>query len=355
MKKIIKEHHPHILGLSECELKKVGNKYDESKLKVPGYDLLFPNSWSEHGHARVVVYVKKSLDYQQVPDLQDDLVPSIWLKAGFKNSKKLYICHTYREHMSTLGASLVHQRSMLDKFLAQWEEALVHSSTDDDNEVHISGDMNLDALENRWLDPTYHLVTLSKQVQSACNLCNFSQLVSLPTRFQFNSVRNTTAISCIDHVYTNRKYRCSEVSVIPFGGSDHDIIGYTRYTKVPPEPARTIRKRSYKNFVQEDFLQELGKVDWTEVYHCQDVDSAAATFTRKFVDVLNSHAPWIVYQQRKHYCPWLTEQTEQMINSRDEHKKEAEHLASAGDSEAASEAWNQFKKLRNKVNNRKKI
>ena len=190
VKKIIKEHHPHILGLSECELKKVRNKYDESKLKVPGYDLLFPKSWSEH--------VKRSLDYQQVPELQDDLVPSIWLKAGFKNSKKLYICHTYREHMSTLGASLVHQRSMLDKFLAQWEEALVHSSTDDDNEVHISGDMNLDALENRWLDPTYHLVTLSKQVQSACNLCNFSQLVSLPTRFQFNSVRNTTAISCID-------------------------------------------------------------------------------------------------------------------------------------------------------------
>ena len=67
VKKIIKEHHPHILGLSECELKKVGNKYDESKLKVPGYDLLFPKSWSEH--------VKRSLDYQQVPELQDDLVP----------------------------------------------------------------------------------------------------------------------------------------------------------------------------------------------------------------------------------------------------------------------------------------
>ena len=306
VKNVVKEHHPHILGLSECELKKVDNKFDEGSLKVPGYDLIFPSSWSLHGYARVVVYIKKTLDYHQVQDLQNEDVQSIWVRAGFKNSKKLFFCHVYREHMSSMEASLRHQRSMLEKFLAQWEEALAHSSTDDDNEVHVSGDMNLDALNNKWLDPSYNLVTLSKQVQSACNTLDFTQLVSLPTRFQYNSVSRNTSVSCIDHVYTNRKFRCSSVAVFPFGGSDHDIIGYTRFTKVPPEPARTIRKRSYKNFVKDDFLQELSNVDWTEVYHCQDVDSAVVAFTRKFVDVLNSHAPWIVYQQRKHYSPWLT-------------------------------------------------
>ena len=95
----------------------------------------------------------------------------------------------------------------------------------------------------------------------------------------------------------------------PFGGSDHDIIGYTRYTKVPPAPSRTIRKRSYKEFRKEEFLQELGQVDWTEVYNCQDVDSAAATLSRKFVDVLNSYAPWIIYQERKNYKLWMKPRT----------------------------------------------
>ena len=352
VKNIVKEHHPHIFGLSECELRKVDNRLDEKSLKIPGYDIVFPESWSKHGYARVVVYIKKSLDYLQVQDLQNDDVQSIWVKAGFKNSKKIYFCHTYREHMSSMGASLGYQRSMLDKFLAQWEEAVEHGNTDDDNEVHIMGDMNLDALNSRWLDPSYHLVTLSKQVQSACNTLDFSQMVTLPTRFQYNSVSVTTAISCIDHMYTNRKFRCSSVNVFPFGGSDHDMIGYTRFTKVPPEPARTIRKRSYKNFEIDKFLQELSRVDWTEVYHCQDVDSAAATFTSKFVDVLNSHAPWIVYQQRKHYSPWLTEKTKQMISSRDKQKKQAADLASSGDTAGASVAWNSFKKLRNKINNR---
>ena len=157
--------------------------------------------------------------------------------------------------------------------------------------------INFDALNDKWLKSDYHLLSLSKMVQSSCNLGNFAQLVSVPTRFQFNSVKNTTDISCIDHVYTNAKYRCSGITVIPFGGSDHDILQYIRYSKTSPTPAKTIRRRSYKNFLPEEFLSDLAKVDWEEVYSSQDVDLAAEIFTRKFVQVLNPHAPWILYQQ----------------------------------------------------------
>ena len=352
VKNIVVEHQPHILGISECELKKVADKFDESRLKVPGYDLIFPKSWTTHGLARVVIYVKKTLEYDQVHELQSNEVQSIWLRAGFKKGKKLYICHTYREHLSNMGGSLRHQRTMLEKLLGQWEEALTIDKIDEENEVHISGDLNLDALNNRWLDPSYPLVSLANLVQSTCNSFDFSQLVSMPTRSQYNSVQDTTAKSCIDHVYTNRKYRCSKVTVYPFGGSDHDLIGYTRYTKVPPAPSRTIRKRSYKKFIKEEFLQQLKQVDWTEVYNCQDVERAAVTFTKKFVHVLNCHAPWIVYQERKHYRPWLTDETKNMIKARNELKKEATDLASSGDSEGAAIAWISFKKLRNKVSNR---
>ena len=139
-----------------------------------------------------------------------------------------------------------------------------------------------------------------------------------------------------------------------FGGSDHDILSYTRFTKVPPSPSRTIRRRSYKKFVQEEFLQDLGNVDWTEVFQCQEVDRAVETFTVKFVDVLNLHPPWIVYQQRKHYNPWLTEETKEMMKKREELKKQAEDFAIAGNNEAASEAWKKFTEVRNKVTNRKR-
>ena len=298
------------------------------------------------------MYVKSSLHYEQVHELEDDTVQSIWIKGGFKNSRKIFFCHAYREHTSTIGNTMPNQRDYLEKFLLQWEEASEIHNGDQPNEIHISGDMNIDALDGKWLQPTYSLVSLARMVHSTCNLGNFSQLVSLPTRFQFNSVTGATSISCIDHVYTNFKFRCSNVSVTAFGGSDHDLIGYTRYSKDPPQPARTIRRRSYKTFVAGDFLTEMRQVDWSEVLHSQDVDLAVDILTRKFRDVLNSHAPWIIYQQRKNFSPWVTKETVDLIKQRDEAKAHAEELARIGDD--TTEAWNKYAGLRNTVSNRTK-
>ena len=353
VKCIIKQNSPHIFGLSECELRKVNQVFDERTLKIPGYDLLFPSSWQVHGYARVVIYVKSSLHYTQVHDLQDDTVQSIWIKGGFKNSKKMYFCHAYREHTSTMGSSISSQKQYLVSFLQQWENASTHDTTDDTNEIHVVGDMNLDALEGKWLRPGYHLVSLSRLVESACNVCNLTQIVHKPTRYQFNSITGKTDISCIDHAYTNAKFRCSDVVVSSFGGSDHDLISYTRYSKEPPNPAKTIRRRSYKNFVAHDFQTDLREVDWTDVYSCMDLDQATDILTTKFRDVLDKHAPWIVYQERKHYAPWLTEETLKLMKERDDLKASALKLVVEG--QDAAETWNKFRKIRNKVNNRRKF
>ena len=84
VKNLIKEHGPQILGLSECELLRAN--FDEHYLKIPGYDVLFPSSWWSSGRARVLVYVKKSLKYRQITELQDDEIQSIWI-----HRKKYYV------------------------------------------------------------------------------------------------------------------------------------------------------------------------------------------------------------------------------------------------------------------------
>ena len=132
---------------------------------IAGYDLLFPSSWTSHGFAQVVIYIKSSLEYEQIHELQDDLIQSIWVKTGFKNSRKILFCHTYREHTSALGNSLRCQREHLEKFLQQWKAALqVRNNSCDPNEIHIAGDMNLDALNGRWLNPDYSLFSLANMV-----------------------------------------------------------------------------------------------------------------------------------------------------------------------------------------------
>ena len=50
IKNIIQEKRPHIFGISDCELKKVNGTYDESRLKIPGYNVLFPKSWAVLGY-----------------------------------------------------------------------------------------------------------------------------------------------------------------------------------------------------------------------------------------------------------------------------------------------------------------
>ena len=349
VKNLVKQEKPHILGISEAELK--SSHHSISTLKLPGYDLLLPKSWSKFGKARIVVYIRKSLEYDHITDLEVEDVQSVWIRAGFKNSKKVYYSHQYREHTNTLGNTMAAQRTILDKMLMQWEAAVVHDVKDSSNEVHIAGDMNIDCLEDRWQDSKYSLVTLGRMVIQCCNSNNFSQMVDQVTRVQHNSSKGETATSCIDHVYCNAKYRMSKVKVLPFGGSDHDVIIYTRYSKVPKPPSRTIRKRSYKHFKKEDYIRDVSSIDFTDVFIATDVDEAADILTEKLVQVLNVHAPWIIYQQRKDFVPWLTPETVQMMKDRDKLKEEAKSKTGGGP-ELQSKKWKEFKALRNKVNNR---
>ena len=113
--------------------------------------------------------------------------------------------------------------------------------------------MNIDTYRERWLQPDYRLINLSKLVQNACNIGNFSQLVTEPTRTMYNSVTN----SCLDHIYCNAEFKCSSPRIIACGVSDHGIISYTRYSKELPTPSRTIRKRSYNTFRTEEFISDM--------------------------------------------------------------------------------------------------
>ena len=104
----------------------------------------------------------------------------------------IYFCHAYREHTSTEGKSIASQSQNLTRFLTQWEKAACLNNPAEPNEVHVCVDMNLDALQERWLQPDYRLISLSRLVQNICNANNFSQLVTEAPRLQYNSITNIT-------------------------------------------------------------------------------------------------------------------------------------------------------------------
>ena len=74
-------------------------------------------------------------------------------------------------------------------------------------------------------------------------------------------------------------------------------------------------------------MEDISKLDFRDVYVCQDVNEAASLLTSKLVEVLDKHAPWIVFQQSKRFVPWLTPETVKLMAERDKYMEDVTVLS----------------------------
>ena len=90
--------------------------------------------------------------------------------------------------------------------------------------------------------------------------------------------------SCIDLILTSRPKLHQLTEVYETGMSDHHLMIYTMlkstYTKAEP---KILRKRSFKYFSDESFLQDLN--------HGLNDDGNFSSFNNDFKQIVNYHAP----------------------------------------------------------------
>ena len=93
---IIAGHQPHILGLSEANLKK-----NVDPRLVHHDDYLLHTAPTLDNPAlevsRVVVYTHSSLVVKRRPDLEDSSLSAIWLEVGLPRQRKILVANVYRE------------------------------------------------------------------------------------------------------------------------------------------------------------------------------------------------------------------------------------------------------------------
>ena len=65
---------------------------------------------------------------------------------------------------------------------------------------------------------------------------------------------------------------------------------------------RYCKKRSFKDFDEKKFLEEVGKIGWWEVNCCNDVNQAVDIFTRRLTEILDKMAPVRKFQIRTKYA-----------------------------------------------------
>ena len=343
IEKIVSDLHPHVLGISEANFFE-GQNFDDVQISDYRLHTCPTLENPDIAYSRIVVYTHKSLVCKLRPDLMDEKCSSIWMQVGLPGQKQILICQVYREWQilgqdNDTSKSLAAQFDRWKLFINQWERAL-----NTGQEVLVLGDININHLDwalpaGRQSSQTYKLKLLIEELFNRILPFSVSQCVTVPTRFMQGQ-----SPTGLDHFYTNRPEKLSVVQSKFCGSSDHKIIFTTRYSKSMTKNARYIVKRCYKNFSLKDFLMDLAKISWLDLYLSDDVNIAVDLFYDKYVSILDLHAPIRTIQTRKKYVPWLSDKTKKMIEERNNAQKIASRTQSVDD-------WNKFKKLRNRVTN----
>ena len=334
---IIAGHQPHILGLSEANLHKTT---DPRLVQHQDYQLHTAPTMDTMGISRVVVYSHSSLVVKRRSDLEDTSLSAIWLEVGLPRQKKILICNIYREwQLMSQGplnqtGSVAAQLNRWVLFLDKWEAALGEG-----REVIVLGDINLDFL--KWSkdlpasDSSTRLKGLTDCLFRRIFPLGVSQLVRSATREAPHSPP-----SGLDHIYTNKPYKCSEAAAEYTGGSDHKLIKVTRFCKSFKSNIRYVRKRVFKDFSAASFCEAVRQLSWFELYMCESPSQAAELLTSSLSTILDQMAPIRTIQVRKKYVPWLSPDTKELMKQRDAAQ------AKAAESKCQDD-WRLYKNLRN--------
>ena len=222
-------------------------------------------------------------------------------------------------------------------FIERWEKAL-----NEGKEVLVLGDVNLDFL--KWNssnlpvnDSSTRLKQLNELIFDRIFPHGVRQLVTTPTRLSA-----VDPPSGLDHIYTNKPDKCSDVQAEIQGGSDHKLLKITRFSKASVRKARYVKKRCFKNFCPDQFCEAVKLISWYELYMCDSPSRAAEILNRELSKILDKLAPVRTIQVHTKYAAWLSDASKKLLESRNEAQKRASESRDPDD-------WRAYKNIRNTV------
>ena len=84
-----------------------------------------------------------------------------------------------------------------------------------------------------------------------------------------------------------------------------------------------MKVRSYKNYNSQCFASDLERVPWNEVFLVNDASDMVDRFSKRFLEVLDSHAPVKSVKVKHRNCPFVNEEIKVFMQDRDRLLKRA--------------------------------
>ena len=213
-------------------------------------------------------------------------MPSITLEVGRGRERKSLVNFYYREWTSGVDGDNTHN-GQIERFSRQFNHWRTLQS--EDRDLVLLGDANYCSLTCN--DPDY-----PADMRSIANVAtdlflqeSIHHLIEKNTRTELRGHQIEKA--CLDHISTNVPGKCINSCAIAAVSSDHLAVMTTKLSKETTARPQTVKKRSYKYFSGELFLQEIKYSDFSPVLLERNVSQAASKFSEIFSSILENHAP----------------------------------------------------------------
>ena len=144
------------------------------------------------------------------------------------------------------------------------------------------------------------------------------QIVNMPTRVTDQSA------TLIDHIYSNTHANILTIAVPHLGLSDHFPVFVSRKTNGSCDVKNThytISYRSFKNFDENKFIDDLKSTPWDIIKVFDDVNDIVETWSNLFCEIVDKHLPLRQHRvKRKQQPKWLTADIIDAFKTRDRFK-----------------------------------
>ena len=319
------DHPFSIIGITETKIR--DNNEPISSIKIDNYEFEHTPTSSHFGGAGF--FIRKNLSYQLRPDLSRSehmIAESFFIELTLDNNKKMLAGCFYRHHTPV--------KDFIDNFFIQ---ILNKIHLERNKSCVIMGDFNIDLLQiDNDTDTGNFFDILSAQ--------GFRPLILQPSRVTRRSA------TLIDNIFTNDMTVRSKGGNITAAISDHfsqfstfDLACHNNVLDLPKYG------RSYRNFHNEEFQEEINRIDWTPLFNNRSVNAQVRIFLDKIDDILNVMAPirkLTKREQKLKVNPWITSGLLKSMRDRDKLYKQ---FTKETDQVKKNDIFTIFKKKRNLI------
>ena len=321
IKSLVRLNSLNIVFLVETDTSAINSETD---YRIPGFKTLIQKKDNAQDHTRILCLIDEKMSSNIVirSDLSSADFPSLWVEIENRAGKNILCGGFYREWAPKGLNTIDAQVRAIQVFTRQLELASQESKS-----VVVMGDANLCSL--KWDSPSFTLKRISEELKDTLTQCG---LLSPPMGITYTADRvgedGMEITSALDHVYHSEDL-VSNLRLAKLDNSSTDHLPIVAKLELScdnkssrkKQKAKSIWKRSMRNFTKTRWLDCLRYRDWSRVSSLEDVNEKTQEFTSQINAALDECAPFKKFKIRDNFKPGLTDETKRMMRERDETRK----------------------------------